>query len=101
MAALGQMQGVLLGNKCPFTRPPFLHRLGECCLDKAGHAPGGISEPSVTTVGSLVPLSISCSSLPAARLAACPCQLLTLSCRENLPWAPRGTALAVRSAVGS
>lgn len=30
MAALGQMQGVLLGNKCPFIRPPFLHGLGEC-----------------------------------------------------------------------
>lgn len=94
-AALGQMQGVLLGNKCPFIRPPFLHGLGECCRDKAGHALGGISEPFSNYCGLLsppprssAPASPQPSSLPARAVKTYP------GLREGqlwlyaVPWAP-------------
>ena len=95
MSALNQTQG---HHERPSHWPPFLHILGECCLDGAGHSPGGIPEPFSNSCGLLSPILCSSPAPPPPQLAACSCLLLTLGCCENLPRASRGAAVAVCSA---
>ena len=62
MSALNQTQG---HHERPSHWPPFLHILGECCLDGAGHSPGGIPEPFSNSCGLLSPILCSSPAPPA------------------------------------